>query len=151
MSSPDPVRRLTPTTVDKETSEYVSPLETFDPRLTRTGARLGTGAYMAPEQSRDPKSVDVRADLYAFGIVLYEMITGELPFKGRSAEALAHQHSLHKPQSVVPSIAGRYTKLAKPVNGIVQRCLQKEPGDRFRSVAELRMALRQVSAQLPRR
>jgi serine/threonine protein kinase len=143
--------RPTPTTVDKETSEYISPLETFDPRLTRTGARLGTGAYMAPEQFRDPKSVDVRADLYAFGIVLYEMITGELPFKGRSAEALAHQHSLHKPHSIVPSIAGRYAKLAKPVDAIVQRCLQKEPGERFHSVSELRMALKHVIAQLPRR
>jgi serine/threonine protein kinase len=149
--SPVPGHGATPTTADKSTSEYVSPLETFDQRLTRTGARLGTGAYMAPEQFRDPKSVDVRADLYAFGIVLYEMITGELPFKGRSAEALAHQHSLHKPPTIVPSIPGRYSKLAKPVNAIVQRCLKKEPGDRFRSVAELRMALKQVIAQLPRR
>jgi serine/threonine protein kinase len=151
LASTEPARRPTPTTVDKETSEYISPLETFDPRLTRTGARLGTGAYMAPEQFRDPKSVDVRADLYAFGIVLYEMITGELPFKGRSAEALAHQHTWHKPHSVVPSIGGRYAKLAKPVDAIVQRCLEKDPGDRFRSVAELRKALRQVIDLLPRR
>ncbi len=128
---PTTIGRPTPTTVDKETSEYISPQETFDPRLTRTGARLGTGAYMAPEQFRDPKSVDVRADIYAFGIVLYEMITGDLPFKGRSAEALAHKHSLHKPHSIVPSIAGRYTKLAKPVDAIVQRCLQKEPDERY--------------------
>ena len=106
---------------------------------------------MAPEQFRDPKSVDVRADIYAFGIVLYEMITGELPFKGRSPEALAHKHSLHKPHSIVPSIAGRYAKLAKPVDAIVQRCLLKEPDERFRSVAELRIALKHVIAQLPRR
>ena len=137
--------------MDKETSEYVSPLETFDPRITRTGARLGTGAYMAPEQFRDPKSVDVRADMYAFGIVLYEMITGEIPFKGRSAEALAHKHSLHKPNSIVPSITGRFAKFAKPVDAIVQRCLQKDPDERYRSVAELRLALKQVIAQLPRR
>ena len=148
---PGTIGRPTPTTVNKETSEYISPVETFDPRLTRTGARLGTGAYMAPEQFRDPKSVDVRADLYAFGIVLYEMITGDLPFKGRSAEALAHKHSLHKPHSIVPSIASRYSKLAKPVDAIVQRCLQKEPDQRYRSVGELRMALKQVIAQLPRR
>ena len=129
----------------------ISPLETFDPRLTRTGARLGTGAYMAPEQFRDPKSVDVRADIYAFGIVLYEMITGELPFKGRSVEALADQHSSHPPRSVVPSIAARYAKFARPVDAIVQRCLKKDPEDRFRSVAELRQAIKQVIAQLPSR
>ena len=95
-------------------SEYVSPFETFDPRLTRTGARLGTGAYMAPEQFRDPRSVDVRADIYAFGIVLFEMITGGLPFKGRSMDALGDQHSLHQPASIVPSIPARHAKLAKP-------------------------------------
>jgi serine/threonine protein kinase len=141
----------TGTTVERETSEYVSPFETNDPRLTRTGARLGTGAYMAPEQFRDPKSVDVRADLYSFGIVLFEMITGQLPFKGRSLEALDHQHSLHQAHSVIPSIPARYGKLAKSVEAIVQRCLRKDPADRFRSVADLRQALKQVLGMLPRR
>ncbi len=141
----------TPTTIEKETSEYISPFETFDPRLTRTGARLGTGAYMAPEQFRDPRSVDVRADLYSFGIVLFEMITGQLPFQGRSLEALSHQHALHQPGSVVPAIPARYSRLAKPVDAIVQRCLRKDPAERFRSVAELRQALKPVLALLPRR
>jgi serine/threonine protein kinase len=143
--------RPTPTTVERETSEYISPFETFDPRLTRTGARLGTGAYMAPEQFRDPKSVDIRADVYAFGVVLFEMLTGRLPFKGKSLEALDHQHSWHEPPSTVSSITGRYAKLAKPVDAIVQRCLKKVPADRFRSIAELRHALKQVLARLPRR
>ena len=144
-------RSRTPTTVDKQTSEYVSPYETFNPRLTRTGARLGTGAYMAPEQFRDPSSVDVRADLYAFGIVLFEMITGSLPFNGRSLDSLSHQHSQYKPASIVPSVHHRHAKLAKHVDAIVQRCLKKDPAERFRSVAELRMALKQILAQLPRK
>ena len=145
------IRPRTPTTVDKDTSEYVSPFETFDPRLTRTGARLGTGAYMAPEQFRDPRSVDVRADLYAFGIVLFEMITGSLPFNGRSPDSLGHQHSQYKPASIVPSVHHRHAKLAKHVDEIVQRCLKKDPAQRFGTVAELRMALKQTLAQLPRK
>ena len=141
--------RPTPTTIDKETSEYISPFETFDPRLTHTGARLGTGAYMAPEQFRDPRSVDVRADLYSFGVVLFEMIAGRLPFPGRTIDALRHQHALHQPGSVVPFIPGRYSRLAKPVDAIVQRCLQKDSADRYRSAAELRQALKPVLARLP--
>ena len=141
----------TPSTIDKETSEYVSPVETFDPRLTRTGARLGTGAYMAPEQSRDPRSVDFRADIYAFGVVLFEMITGSLPFNGRSVDALSRQHSRSKPASIVPSVHRRYAKLANRVDEIVQRCLKKAPSERFGSVAELRMAIREILAQLPRK
>ena len=133
-------RAQTPSTVEKDTSEYVSPYETFDPRLTRTGARLGTGAYMAPEQFRDPRSVDVRADIYAFGVVLFEMITGILPFNGRSVELLGRQHSQNRPASIVSSVHHRYSKLAKRVDEIVQRCLMKEPASRFQTVAELRMA-----------
>ena len=83
---------------------------------------------MAPEQSRDPRSVDVRADIYAFGVVLFEMITGALPFKGRSLDALSHQHSQHKPPSIAESISLRPAKLAKSVDEIVQRCLMKRSG-----------------------
>jgi serine/threonine protein kinase len=141
----------TPSTVEKETADYSSPYETFDPRLTKTGVRLGTGAYMAPEQFRDPRSVDVRADLYAFGVVLFEMITGSLPFKGRSMDALSRQHSEHKPSSIVPSVPPRHRKLATQIDQIVQRCLMKEPADRFGTVAELRQALKQAVGQLLRK
>ncbi len=106
---------------------------------------------MAPEQFRDPRSVDVRADLYAFGIVLFEMITGGLPFKGRSMDALSHQHSQHKPPSIVPSVSPRHAKLAKRIDEIVQRCLMKDPAERYTSVVELRLALKQLLAQLPRK
>jgi serine/threonine protein kinase len=136
------------TTVARETSESIPLVETFNPRLTRTGVRLGTGPYMAPEQFRDPRSVDVRADLYAFGIVLFEMITGVLPFKGRSIDALGHQHSQHKPPSIVPSVSHRHARLAKRIDEIVQRCLMKDPSERYTSVAELRLALKQLLAQL---
>ena len=106
---------------------------------------------MAPEQCRDPRSVDVRADLYAFGVVLFEMITGGLPFKGRSLDALSRQHSEHKPPSIVPSVSFRHAKLAKRIDEIVQRCLKKNPADRYSSVTELRHALKQVLSQLPRK
>jgi serine/threonine protein kinase len=131
----------TPTTEEKATSEYISPVETADPRLTRSGARLGTGAYMAPEQFRDPGSVDIRADIYAFGVVLFEMITGKLPFQGKSLAALDRQHSRSDPPSVVPSIASRHARLAGQADQIVQRCLKKEPAERYRTMSELRKAM----------
>jgi serine/threonine protein kinase len=153
-AGPKPVGRTASTaTLEPETQDYGTTMEadSTDPRLTRTGARLGTGPYMAPEQFRDPKSVDVRADIYSFGIVLFEMITGRLPFPGRSMESLDDQHAIRPPGSVIPSIPSRYSKLAKPVNAIVQRCLKKDPDDRYHSVADLRHAIKQVASLLPRR
>jgi serine/threonine protein kinase len=141
----------TPTTLDKDTSDYTSSHETFDPRLTRTGARLGTGAYMAPEQFRDPRSVDVRADMYGFGVVLFEMITGVLPFNGRSLDLLRHQHTQYRPPPIVPSVPRRHAKVAKRLDEIVQRCLMKNPADRFRTFAELRNALKLTLAELTRK
>jgi serine/threonine protein kinase len=146
-----PTRAASTIAVGSETQDYTSSRETSDPRLTRTGAKLGTGPYMAPEQFRDPKSVDVRADIYSFGIVLFEMLTGRLPFPGRSMESLDDQHTLRPPGSVVSSISSRYSKIARPVDAIVQRCLKKEADDRFRSVGELRQSIKQVAALLPRR
>ena len=138
----------TPVTEEKATSEYISPLETFDPRLTRAGARLGTGAYMAPEQFRDPGSVDARADIYAFGVVLFEMITGRLPFKGKSLESLDRQHANAEPPSVIASIPHRYARVAGDVDQIVQRCLKKDPTDRYRAMSDLRKAMLRVLTRM---
>jgi serine/threonine protein kinase len=138
----------TPATDEKATSDYTSPFETFDPRLTRTGARLGTGAYMAPEQFRDPGSVDARADIYAFGVVLFEMITGRLPFKGKSLESLDRQHAKNEPPSVLASIPHRYARVAADVDEIVQRCLKKDPAQRYRAMSDLRKAMLKVLTRM---
>jgi serine/threonine protein kinase len=140
----------TPTTMEKEqeTSEYISLGETADPRLTRSGARLGTGAYMSPEQFRDPGSVDYRADIYAFGIVLFEMITGKLPFRGKSLDMLDRQHSRSEPPSIVPSIPRSHARVASSVNQIVQRCLKKDPADRFRTMSDLRKAMLAILSRI---
>jgi serine/threonine protein kinase len=129
------------TTVEKETSEYVGAPDASNARLTRLGSRLGTGAYMAPEQFRDPGSVDIRADIYAFGVVLFEMVTGKLPFRGKSLDMLDRQHSRYEPPSVIPSIPRSLARVASRVDQVVQRCLKKDPGDRFATTSELRKAL----------
>jgi serine/threonine protein kinase len=138
-------------TVAPESGESRPRVNSTDIRLTRSGARLGTGPYMAPEQFRDPRSVDVRADLYAFGVVLFEMVTGSLPFTGQSVDDLGYQHSKQRPPSIVPFVPGRHVKLAKRVDEIVQRCLMKEPADRYGSVAELRRALKGLLVQQARK
>jgi serine/threonine protein kinase len=139
------------TTVAKDLDDPVSSANSSNPRLTRTGARLGTGAYMAPEQFRDPRSVDVRADIYAFGVVLFEMVTGGLPFMARSMDDLDYQHTQHRPPSIVPSVPPRHAKLAKQVDEIVQRCLLKDPRERYSSVTELKHALMRLLAQHARK
>ncbi len=110
-------------------------------RLTRTRLLLGTVPYMAPEQFRDAKSVDIRADIYSVGIVLFEMLTSELPFKGHTAAMLNRQHTHYNPPSVAPAIAKRYAREAGHIDAIVQRCLKKDPEERYPSMSELRKAL----------
>jgi serine/threonine protein kinase len=135
-----------PTTVERETEaqEPAAPPSADSMRLTRAGAKLGTGAYMAPEQFRDPASVDARADIYAFGVVLYEMLTGQLPFKGRSLGTLDRQHSTQPPPSAIPAIPRPYKRLARDVDAVVQCCMQKDPARRYPTVVELRAALRDL-------
>lgn len=138
------------------TIEYVraNPVLPFDvslSRLTHTGALIGTLPYMAPEQFRDAKAADVRADIYSFGVVLFQMLTTELPFKGDTVAKLNHQHSHQSPPSVIPSIPRRFSREAERIDGIVQRCLAKDPGDRYDTIAGLRQSLTAVLRRLDRR
>lgn len=112
-------------------------------RITRTGRTLGTLLFMSPEQVRG-KGVDHRSDIWSFGVVLYEMLTGELPFKGDNEAAILHAilNDRHEP----PSVLDRRVPLA--VDSLVGRLLEKDPDRRPQATEEVVRALREVRASL---
>lgn len=102
--------------------------------LTGTGA-VGTIDYMAPEQIQEARTVDHRADIYALGVMLYEMLTGELPFSGNPGQVLfAHI------QQPAPDPRDRVPDMPRPVAKAILKALEKDPADRFESVYDLMMA-----------
>ena len=107
------------------------------PRMTQTGLSLGTPAYMAPEQAMGERVVDGRADIYALGAVLYEMLVGEAPFTGPSVQAIVARVMTENPRPVT----GQRRSVPEHVNAAVLRALEKLPADRFHSAAEFSNAL----------
>ncbi|MFK7987739.1 MAG: protein kinase [Sandaracinaceae bacterium] len=101
--------------------------------LTQTGLIVGTPAYMAPEQASGGRS-DARSDVYAMGILLFELLTGRLPFDGEQSDVL-RQHLL-KPPPTLSSLAAQAT-VAEDLEGFIARALAKSPGDRFRDAAAM--------------
>ena len=102
-------------------------------KVTTAGVSIGTPAYMAPEQCTAEPVIDYRADLYAFGVLAYEILSGRLPLSGPTAQAILAAHLTEIPvplQDVQPAVP---VALAK----IVMRCLEKQPKDRWASGAEI--------------
>lgn len=115
------------------------------PTITMNGAPLrGTPFYLAPEQVGDTP-VDRRADVYALGVTLYQMLTGRIPFpdSGGGPWSVVLKHILEEP----PPIAGLRLELTSEMEAIVRKALAKEPGDRYRSAGELALAFRRASAR----
>ncbi len=110
--------------------------------LTRQGSLLGTPQYMAPEQWMMVDDLDGRADVYALGVVLFECLTGERPFRGKNDYELQQEH-LH---AAVPPLAERGVPPALAT--IVVRMLRKDRRERFQSMAEVASALRAWRASL---
>ena len=100
-------------------------------RLTRTGLTIGTPQYMAPEQAAGDRAIDARADVYALGVVLNEMLVGESPFAAASPQAVL-QRVLHEPAS---ALATRRPDVPPFVDAAVRRAMAKLPDDRFPSAA----------------
>jgi serine/threonine-protein kinase len=100
--------------------------------MTQTGAFLGTPRYMSPEQV-EGKPTDGRADLYAYGLILYEMVTGDVPFTGDSTLKVMYQRIQEKPKS--PKLVN--ADLPNWLVRIIMRCLEKEPADRYQTAYEI--------------
>jgi serine/threonine-protein kinase len=111
---------------------------------THTGHIIGTPEYMSPEQARGEK-VDARSDVYAMGIVLFELFTGDVPFRADTPIATILKHIGEPPP--LRAAAGR--KLPLPLVLVLERALAKAPQDRFQSVVELASALRAVVLEAP--
>jgi len=105
--------------------------------LTSMGIALGTPSYMSPEQATADPSIDHRADIYAVGVVAYELLAGRLPFTGTSPQQVLAAHITETPEPLQKHRPG----ISAALSGAVMRCLEKRPADRWQSAAELLNAL----------
>ncbi len=113
--------------------------------LTKESSTLGTLAYMAPEQIEGADS-DARSDIFSFGVVLFELLTGKLPFRGEHDAALMYSILNEEPESVQ-----RYLPDASPeIDRIVRRALEKDPADRYQHVDDMVSELRRLRKQSSR-
>ena len=108
--------------------------------LTEIGIPYGTATYAAPEQARGDR-VDKRADIFSLGVLLYEMLTGTWPFRGKTTIDVRHA-VLHDPPRPIAEL--RSTPIPPRLQQIIDRALEKEPKDRFQSMDDFRKELRQV-------
>jgi serine/threonine-protein kinase len=106
-------------------------------RITATGVAVGTPEYMSPEQAGAGAELDARSDVYALGCVLYEMLTGQPPFTGRSAQAVFARHTLDP----VPAMRTVRPGIPISIERAVSRALAKTPADRFRTAGAFGAAL----------
>ncbi|OQA87182.1 MAG: Serine/threonine-protein kinase PknB [Lentisphaerae bacterium ADurb.Bin242] len=113
--------------------------------LTRTNVMMGTPAYLSPEQARDAKHVDIRADIYSLGATFYEMLTGQVPYPGSSTyDILSKLFSdpVPDPRALNPEITPGTAKL-------IMKMLDKEANNRYQNMAELLSALGKISPRRP--
>jgi serine/threonine protein kinase len=112
-------------------------------RMTGSGVMIGTPEYMSPEQV-ELKDVDKRADIYALGIVLYEMVTGRVPFEGETPLSIAMKHKTEKAKNV----RELNPQVSAGLAGIISKCMEKDPGNRYQSAEELLEALNKAEQEL---
>ncbi|MBN1272270.1 MAG: protein kinase [Candidatus Aminicenantes bacterium] len=112
--------------------------------ITDAGMIIGTPEYISPEQV-DGKKADGRADIYAFGVILFEMLTGRVPFTGETPLNVAFKHKTEKP----PGPKTLNPLIEEKLNGIILKCLEKDKEKRYGSAEELLEELRKIGKKVP--
>jgi serine/threonine-protein kinase len=112
--------------------------------LTRTGTVMGTARYLAPEQVNG-RPADARTDVYALGLLLYEMLCGRIPFGGETDVATA----MSRLTTSAPSIQTQRPDVPAALDDVVHRCLARDPERRFASAADVRAALAAIRSDAP--
>ncbi|MEW6060655.1 MAG: protein kinase [Bacteroidota bacterium] len=114
-------------------------------KLTRTSSTVGTLGYMAPEQIQGGE-VDLRSDIFSFGVLLFEMLTGKLPFRGEHEAAMVYSIVNEDPQSI-DQLRQDITPL---LSNLIAKCLEKDPADRFQHMDEVVSELRRTQKKTSR-
>jgi serine/threonine-protein kinase len=117
-------------------------VETEDAALTMPGTTSGTFAYMSPEQARG-EAVDFRTDIFSFGIVIFQLLCGELPFTGANQLALLHHLHFNPPRD----LRELRPEVPDSLAGLISRTLEKEPAKRVQSMAEVASELRRIARE----
>jgi serine/threonine-protein kinase len=112
--------------------------------MTKTSAIMGSPYYMSPEQMRSSKNVDGRTDIWALGVILYQLSTGRVPFPGETITEVCSGVLADEPAALTA-----FPGIPEAFDGIVRRCLQKNPGLRFGNARELASALAVVAGASP--
>ena len=113
-------------------------------RLTHTGLLLGTPLYMSPEQARGDEDLDHRADIWALGVLLFECLTGEVPFRANNYLQIISQVLTHEPLS--PSRLRPELGIPEAVDAVVMRAMEKDRSRRYQTMAELERDLERLLA-----
>jgi len=109
-------------------------------RVTTVGIAVGTPQYMSPEQATGSEHVDARSDIYTVGVMAYEMLTGEPPFRGKSSQQILSAQVMQ----AAPNVAEKRGTVPRDLAQLVMRCLEKNPADRWQSAEEMLPYLEQI-------